>query len=93
MAGGNPASGEGSLSPAIAEAHPLRQLHVIVTPWPSGHCTVDLIVRAYSGASHWNRRSGHLDLDVHPSELSGLTAAAVLRLLADGLDVPKVDLG
>lgn len=60
----------------------LRQCRIIVTPWASGHCTVDVIARVWDGTDHWDRRSGHLDLDVSGSALAGLSARELLALLA-----------
>lgn len=64
----------------------VRQCHVIITPWASGHVTVDLVARDWRGAEHWDRRTGHLDLQLDPGLLSGITARDVLRLLADAAE-------
>lgn len=71
---------------ASGERHRVRQCRVVITPWASGHVTVDLISRCWSGADHWDRRTGHLDLDIDPGDLSGLTCRDIIRLLADAPD-------
>lgn len=64
----------------------VKQCRVIITPWASGHCTVDIVSRCWSGAEHWDRRTGHLDLDIDPRDLSGASARDILRLLANAKD-------
>lgn len=79
------------VEPENARSSQPKQLRVIITPWRSGHCTVDLVVRTHSGGDHWDRRSGHLDLDVSPADLAGATARAVIATLAEHLVPPSVD--
>lgn len=67
---------------------PIRQLRVVVTPWASGLVTVDLISRRVIGGDKWDRRSGHLELRCAPTELEGLSAVDILRLLADRAERP-----
>lgn len=61
----------------------VRQIRIIVTPWASGHVTVDVVARRVCGGDHIDRRTGHLDLGVDPRELAGCTARDILRLLAN----------
>lgn len=72
------------LEPALPEG--LKQLRIIVSPWRSGHTTVDLVVRRTVGGDHWDRRTGHLDLAVDPAALTGLSARVVLAVLASAPD-------
>lgn len=74
-----PAERQHDSEPAIPDD--LKQLRIIVSPWASGHTTVDLVVRRSRGADHWDRRTGHLDLAVTPTDLAGLSAVAILGVL------------
>lgn len=61
----------------------VHQLRLIITPWGSGHTTVDVVVRGYYGPPVWRRNVGHLDLAVYPEELRGLNTRDILKLLAE----------
>ncbi len=70
-------------APTAIPVSDVVQLRVVVTPWRSGHVTVDVIRRGRSRADHWDRRTGHLDLDVDPLILGGLSTRELLNLLAN----------
>lgn len=55
---------------------------IIVTPWATGHTTVDTIVSRHRGGDHWNRRTGHLDLALTRGDLAGLSATDILGTLS-----------